>query len=292
MNPSTVLLHKKALSSWVFADPRRWHLFCYLLLRADEKGYAEVSINDYCRQYDVTRTVTFKILKEMEELEIVETITVQKKTVVFICNYARYNDISKEARTINAKSADDNVNISADTERKKGSPHTPFKEEKDKEGDMSLRSNNNNNTPRALDFASGDEKSAPLEERRQRFWAQCCHVHARHPEWPAEAVRNFFLYWTELTQDGRQFKFEAEKTWGTGYRMKWYIVHGRWLDTAQEAKLERIRSGGGGRGRGAASTSELERRRARAVNDEAMAAYDRYFAEKSKPQTTEKTGAG
>jgi len=283
MNPSTVLLHKKALSSWVFADPRRWHLFCYLLLRADEKGYAEVSVRDYCRQYGQERSFVQRLLKNMEDEGICESIVSQKRTIIFLCNYARYNGSETESEPIMSQNAANNVNISADTERKKGSPHTPFKEEKENATTEVATLQKKEKEAAGAEISLSVEQ-APLEERRQRFWADCCHCHARHPEWPGEAVKSFFLYWTQLTQDGRRFKFETEAAWGIGHRMKWYIVHGRWLDTAQEAKLERIRGGGGGRGRGAASTSELERRRAQAVNDEAQAAYDRYFAEKSKPQ--------
>ena len=100
MNPSTVLLHKKALSSWVFADPRRWHLFCYLLLRADEKGYAEVSVRDYCRQYGQERSFVQRLLKNMEDEGICESIVSQKRTIIFLCNYARYNGSETESDTI------------------------------------------------------------------------------------------------------------------------------------------------------------------------------------------------
>ena len=100
MNPSTVLLHKKALSSWVFADPRRWYLFCYLLLRADEKGYAEVSVRDYCKQYGLEYSSVRRLLLKMEDEGICESIVNQKRTIIFLCNYARYNGFETESESI------------------------------------------------------------------------------------------------------------------------------------------------------------------------------------------------
>ena len=207
-------------------------------------------------------------------------------------------------RSISGQSEVNHVGISGNTERKKSSPHTPFKEEKENVGtevatlqqqqqqaagaeiSLSPDSSASEKSPAAAVTPAGTAAVIPagtLDERRQRFWADCCHCHARHREWPAEAVKSFFLYWTQLTQDGQRFKFETEAVWGIGHRMKWYIVHGRWLDTAQAAKLERIRNGGGGSRRGKPAVSELERRRYEAANAEAEAVYDRYFSERNNP---------
>jgi hypothetical protein len=89
-----------------------------------------------------------------------------------------------------------------------------------------------------------------VEDARGRFWAQCCDVHSHHRDWPAEAVKSFFLFWTQWNQQEQKFKFELEDSWGTGYRMQWYIKRGHWLDQVQEAKLEQVKNGGGRMGGG------------------------------------------
>ena len=351
MNPSIVLLHKKALSSWVFADPRRWHLFCYLLMRADEKGYVEVSIRDYCKQYGQERSYVSRLLKMMEDEGICESIVSQKRTIIFLCNYARYNGSGNKSEPIMSQNVANNVNISANTERKKSSPHTPFKEEKENVGtevatlqkkekkaadakislspDVAAAAVTPTAAPPPVPVAAAVAPTAAavtptaaqppvpaaaavtpiaaavvptaapppvpavaaavvvpagtLDERRKRFWADCCHCHALHREWPAEAVKSFFLFWTQLTQGGQLFKFEAETSWGISHRMASYIRQGRWLDEVAAAKLERIRNGGGGSRRGKPAVSELERRRYEAANAEAEAVYDRYFNERNNP---------
>ena len=65
-----VHLHRKALASWVFEDPRRWHLFSFLLMKADERGRVEVSVNSYCSTYHLPRTTVLRLIEEMESREL------------------------------------------------------------------------------------------------------------------------------------------------------------------------------------------------------------------------------
>ena len=66
--PTYVHLHRQALSSWVFEDARRWHLFCYLLMKADQQGRAEVSVKEYAETFGIPRTTCRRIIDEMKEL--------------------------------------------------------------------------------------------------------------------------------------------------------------------------------------------------------------------------------
>ena len=73
-----VHLHRKALASWVFEDPRRWHLFSFLLMKADERGRVEVSVNDYAKKYEIDRSWLRRCINEMIDRNIIDQQTTNK----------------------------------------------------------------------------------------------------------------------------------------------------------------------------------------------------------------------
>ena len=128
-----VHLHRKALASWVFEDPRRWHLFSFLLMKADERGRVEVSVNDYAKKYGIDRNWLFRCLKEMESRGIIETKMRQKCTNLTICKYEDYNTIATtkrdESETIMRQSTPSQEEKKEERERK-FPPHPLIKKEK------------------------------------------------------------------------------------------------------------------------------------------------------------------
>ena len=94
--PTYVHLHRQALSSWVFEDARRWHLFCYLLMKADQQGRTEVSVKEYAETFGIPRTTCRRIIDEMKERGMVETKTATKRPYLTICKYEYYNTLTAE----------------------------------------------------------------------------------------------------------------------------------------------------------------------------------------------------
>ena len=117
-----VHLHRKAIASWVFQDPRRWHLFSYLLMRADEEGRVEVSVNNYCTTFQIPRTTVLRLLDEMAARNILGLKTDNKRTTITICKYASYNRESGQMWTTNGQQRE---------EKERNSPHTPFYKERE-----------------------------------------------------------------------------------------------------------------------------------------------------------------
>ena len=78
------------IPSWVKDDPRRLHLFLYLLDKIDEDGYAEFSVLGYAKQAGLGREVERRMLANLEKRTNIETICNQRRTIVFICNLERY----------------------------------------------------------------------------------------------------------------------------------------------------------------------------------------------------------
>ena len=108
-----------------------------------------------------------------------------------------------------------------------------------------------------------------LDDRKRRLWAEVCRSAARHPEWPRDALEDFFLFWTENGRDGIM-KFERLKDFSVGHRMGSYMKKRRWLEQCWEAKLDKVR--------GKKQSSSLEQKRAAAMDEEAQKVYDSFFA--------------
>ena len=97
-----------------------------------------------------------------------------------------------------------------------------------------------------------------FEERRTRFWEECCRVASRYPNYDAQAVRDFFLFWTEPTPQG-EMKWELERTFGISHRMTSYMKKRVWLESYWAARLTRA---------GGTQKNEQQRAMARAIEQE------------------------
>ena len=242
-----VHLHRKALASWVFEDPRRWHLFSFLLMKADERGRVEVSVNSYCSTYHLPRTTVLRLIEEMESRGILGQKTDNKRTIVTLCKYEVYNTSTATMWTTNGQQTDNKARIQEEEKEEMTKERTKerSKEEKEEEeckerGRFALRKEE-----RTVRFIS----NSSLEERRSRFWEEIkTYVNARHPEYPREAVHSFYLFWTQTVQIPNGFggattlfAFEDERRWSLAHRLKSYIKHGDWLNQMREARLNSAR---------------------------------------------------
>ncbi len=136
-----VHLHRKALASWVFEDPRRWHLFSFLLMKADERGRVEVSVNDYAKKYEIDRSWLRRCINEMIDRNIIDQQTTNKRTIITICKYGDYNTFTIEAcaksdqqTTNKARIQEEEKEEERETARESNVPPTPPSyKEKEKE---------------------------------------------------------------------------------------------------------------------------------------------------------------
>ena len=238
-------------TSWVFENPLRWHFFFFLLSKADKKGWVDLSINHYCKIYDVSRKTILNILQKMEERSLIAQKGHNKGTWIYICDIKRYIGLGNTQGTTTGQQRDNQPIQQKEEQEKKPSPQTPYKEENEKKEVAALpkkekkpQAENSSSVSATLseDGSKPSVSEVSTDERRNRFWADCVHCAGHHPEWPKEAVRSFFLFWTQTVPDGR-FAFEAEPKWGISYRMASYITQGHWLDKMAEARLQRVSGG-------------------------------------------------
>ena len=176
-----VHLHRKAIASWVFEDPRRWHLFSFLLMKADEKGRVEMSVREYAEHYGIDRNWINRCLREMAVRAIVEPKVSQKRTVLTICKYAFYNTATTE---VCAKSEPKVSQSAASQEEKEGerernvSPTPPSYKEKEKEREevlmmMDTRTRENDENEREEIITDTAELDGYLERmRRSAVWLE------------------------------------------------------------------------------------------------------------------------
>ena len=284
-----VHLHKKALSSWVFNDPRRWHFFSYLMMKADEKGYAEVSLREYSKVYGVENTWVRRCLKEFEEMEICDAIVHQKRHIVFICNYARYNDSGEESAAIMPQKChnnDDSDPSQKDKKEKVFPPDPLYKEKEKKECEEEEKKEPLTRGKKELDLVEPAAENIPTwrihyhrprgitgtaDERRAAFWQRLVENAAHYPDWPPEVIRRFFMDWTQTTLDGKYYKFEVLRP-AIPKEMTGYLSIHQAQQQLQQARL-------------AAIGNAVKRQQSRQTSDpyvkamakEVKAVYDRYF---------------
>jgi len=67
----------------------------------------------------------------------------------------------------------------------------------------------------------------PIEVRKDWFRQSIVNaVNAKKVECEPKAIKEFYLYWSELTPSGDIMRFELEKTWETANRLqRWYLSH-------------------------------------------------------------------
>lgn len=67
----------------------------------------------------------------------------------------------------------------------------------------------------------------PIEVRKDWFGQSIVNaVNAKKVECEPKAIKEFYLYWSELTPSGDMMRFELEKTWETVNRLqRWYLSH-------------------------------------------------------------------
>jgi hypothetical protein len=238
-------------------NARQWDFFCWLLSQADEKGYAEVSVNEYALSHGIAESTVRHWLISRNFRELIEAISHKQRTIVYFCKYESYvnSEIvsSRISRETFANLSRNSRECSQDL-KEKFPPAPPIKENYVKGKDASLKQQQQ---------AAGATfvPTEPFEVRRARFIDRCREVQRHHPEYTDEAVKSFIMFWTEIMQDGIHMKFEVQSSWGTGYRMKWYIKRGHWLDAMQQAKLEAVTARGGNKAK-TPTTAEIKRKEA------------------------------
>ena len=267
--PAFVHLHRQALASWVFQEPRRWHLFTYLLMRADEQGRAELSVNAYARSFGIDRSWLRRTLAEMADRHIIDQQTTNRTTIVTICKYATYNptatppDLAGDQPATIAAVFQEEREEETTKESSKERSKEEEKEEESGRGTFSKKKSKKKYEELCLFF----ERMGTIDVRRQRFRDEV----GRYSSWIPQHFRDsFFDNWAEATPDNRLMKFELEPTFGVGARLRSWMKHGKKLEDEHQARLARAQ--------GRPRPRPLSRM-AKALDEEAQAAYDRYFNE-------------
>ncbi len=239
-------------------NARQWDFFCWLLSQADEKGYAEVSVREYAAMKGIAHSTIQGWLISANFRPIIESTKMGKYTLVYFCKYASYvqkdGQSSAKVRPILGQSSANERPLAEKTEEK-FPPAPPLKEENVRSEVATLQKKEK----KAAGATFVPVES--FEKRREHFWKDCEHCWHLHKDWPLEAVKSFYFFWSQPTQDGIYMKFELEQTFGLPHRMRSYFKHGHWLDAVGAAKLEAIKARGGNKAK-TPTTAEIKRKEA------------------------------
>ena len=82
--------------SGIVRNPRQWSFFCWLLSKAREDGYAEVSVCDYAKTHGLNESTVRSWLISRNFRGIIESISHNSRTIVFFCEFDSYATIPTE----------------------------------------------------------------------------------------------------------------------------------------------------------------------------------------------------
>lgn len=119
------------------------------------------------------------------------------QTVVAICKYESYNQLSDDGQTLAGQGKDGAGTLPGQAGDKSNKGKKDNKEKEDKV-DETL------------------ENLPDVALRRQRFYESLAVFAGKYSK---GMLREFFDYWTELTPSGRKMRFELQKTWENSKRL-------------------------------------------------------------------------
>ena len=113
-----VRLHRKVTESAVFKDPELFRLFCYLLCRANwrETSLADGTVlrpgqlicgrDQLARELGGSPSTTRRRMKKLEMLKICELKTGRRGTVVTLCNWGAYQNVTPVSEQFRGQQVD------------------------------------------------------------------------------------------------------------------------------------------------------------------------------------------
>lgn len=220
---------------------------------SNEEGRVITSYAEIGRKTKLdTRTVK-KTLNELEAENMLYSIRGKTNIMVTVTLSDVYAEKGVESSVVLRKKEKE--------KKEKDSPRTPFSIKKEKKKEKKgVGKEENTHTPLER-FA--EEKEDNLEIRRKRFEES---VRPYVEEYGKAMCNEFYAHWTEPTQDGRQMRFELERTWSTAARLaKWK----RTEFASKEVKGGRRSAEVEAQDRAAKAQREAERRDNERARDEA-----------------------
>ena len=205
MDNGFIALSRSLLDSEVFSSQKMLKIWIWCLLKANYKdnfvplkiGRGEKTVKVERGQFLFGRfkaedelfidgSTIYKIMQKLEEIGNIKIESNNHYSVITICNYNTYQNISNYKVTANEQQTN-----SKRTANEQPS-NTTNKEKKEK-------------------------KDNNIKERESLFQKTLLPFYA---EYSKDAVDEFFNYWSEPNQSKTKMKFELEKTWDLSRRLK------------------------------------------------------------------------
>lgn len=226
MTDGYIRLHRRLLEWDWFTDSATVHVLIYLLLRANwqtrvwrgvtiEPGQVVTSRERIAESTGLTVKQVRRCLETLEAGRVIERDRAGLGQRVTLVHWAEYQiePVSKGRR----KAA----------ERADGGPDRGRTTAANEEGEE-REEVEEINTLNAIADLFGKAKALTIEERRERFLAQCKLVTDAEPErLPKDMRRAFVDYWTEPDSKGKM-RFEGQK----------FFAHGRRMDTWRQRSTD------------------------------------------------------
>lgn len=171
----------------------------------------------------------FKVEEYLKELENQQQINVQKNNVISlitITNYERYQGLETE----NSDENQQQINVQIDGQiKEKVSPHNiynpPLKEKREEEKEEEKSQDKSCEQKKKSSQKKTDKRpptTNPIEVRKEWLKNEIRRVNAKG-KYDPDMCNAFYLYWSELSNDGKLMRYERQGSWETSKRLAlWY----------------------------------------------------------------------
>ena len=181
MDGNWIKLYRTSLDSVVFADSKLWHLWTFLLMRANYKqrtlpdgttlnpGQLVTSNNTISDRLGVSKSTANRLLKRLVRVNKIARKAERRRTIVTICNWGTYNDEKQKGGTIAERWRNDSGTIvEPKEERKKEKNISKSAEMGFPHASKPVENNNRSGTPYTAEFDAFWKIWPPLRRNHKR----------------------------------------------------------------------------------------------------------------------------
>ena len=228
-----IKLHRQFTEWEWYDDDKCIRMFIHLLLKANHKdknwrgmevkrGEYITSIGNLANETGMSQQTIRTVLKKLEKTSEINRQSTNKLTKISICNYATYQGEENETN----KQTNKQLTSNQQTTNKQLTTTKECKNDK------------NDNNEKNIGGQALTKKT--IEDRVYDFKLR---VLEHKDKYSSDMLKDFFYYWSEVSDNGKKMKCEMERTFNTAGRLATWKKNSKKFNNNQSTKKEQITFG-------------------------------------------------
>lgn len=216
-----IKIHRKILDWEWFSCSSTFHLFVYLLLKANmedkqwrgiviKRGQLVTSIASICKDTNLTTQQARTSLNRLKSTNEITIKTTNRFTLVTICKYESYQHLEDTEQQTEQQTTQQSNNKQITNKQQQHKNNKNIRNKEDNKEDIFTN----------VHISEKDAtKVAPIktiEERKVEFLES---LRQYIPIYGEQMIREFYDYWSESSENARKFRKEKQTTWDTAKRL-------------------------------------------------------------------------